>query len=121
MSGELWRVVDGRPELSAVRCLDCGAVLVPPQHYGCISCGAFGDRIVDEYIEAAGTVHSFTMVHLHDTEPTPFLLGEIATTSRPLVTARLSMDDPVIGARVVGRITGEGETQQFEFVAEGAV
>ncbi|MFT3852501.1 MAG: hypothetical protein QM733_07180 [Ilumatobacteraceae bacterium] len=116
-SRDLWSLDDGAPVLHGVRCLACGATMFPPQRYGCEACGAFGDRLVDTTIPTEGRLHSYTTVYLHPKLPTPFLVGEIATSAGPLVRTRLAVDSPVLGMPVVGHVVDDGERQQIEFGA----
>ncbi len=118
----LWTVVDGSVRLLSTRCLRCGTVAFPPQRYGCPSCGADGDALVESLIPAAGTLHTFTTVHLDPKHETPFQVGEVATSADPLVRCRLRIDRPRIGQQLLARIRvgDDGETLEFVAVEEEA-
>ncbi|MEM9655400.1 MAG: zinc ribbon domain-containing protein [Actinomycetota bacterium] len=117
MPRPLWTVVDGSVQLRGTRCLRCGTVAFPPQRYGCPSCGADGDALVESLIPAAGTLHTFTTVHLDPKHETPFQVGEVATSADPLVRGRLRIDRPRIGQELVARIRVDEAGETLEFVA----
>ena len=114
----LFGIDAGTVVLSAVKCDVCDAVLFPPQHYGCESCGAAGERLTDVTVPATGRIHSFALVQLHAELPTPFQIAEVVTDAAPLVRARLDHPAPVIGAPVVGIVRDGVDGAQLVFVPE---
>lgn len=106
MPAALWR--DGTvPAVCATRCRACGNAFFPPQRYGCESCGAPGDDLLDADIPAVGSVRSFAVVHVDPTRTTPYTVGEIALDDGPLVLGVLELSGPAIGQRVRAVVDGE--------------
>jgi uncharacterized OB-fold protein len=102
--------------LHCAHCTACGAMLFPPQAYGCESCGADPSRLEPADVPARGRLHSFTLVHLHAKLPTPFQVGEIATDAQQLIRCRIEHPDPKIGAPVVGVVHAGEDGDELVFV-----
>ncbi|MEM7323143.1 MAG: zinc ribbon domain-containing protein [Actinomycetota bacterium] len=113
----LWTMVDGAVELRGFRCRRCDTVGFPPQSYGCPSCGATGDDLVEALIPASGALRTFTTVHLDPKHETPFQIGEVATGAAPLIRCRLRVERPQIGQELVARIRTDEHGDTLEFVA----
>ena len=106
-----------RPDCSRP-CRDAcpGADLFPPQEYGCIRCGAHGDRLRERDLPAVGTVLSFAEVHVHQSHPVPFTLAEIELDAGPIVRAALAPGSrPRIGQRARGLIVADEGDARLEF------
>lgn len=92
MAGErpaVWAEREGMPVLRAVHCSACGATLFPPQDYGCTVCGAHGAQVSTVDVPAAGRLHSFAVVHLHQGQATPFTIAEMTLDAGPMLRVRL--------------------------------
>jgi hypothetical protein len=108
---ELWSGGDSSVTLHGVRCVECGAVLFPPNPHGCERCGAI--TLEPAEVAAAGTLRSFAVVHLHPRRATPYTIGEIELDAGPTVRALLSpAAEPRIGSRVAATVSGDD--LQFE-------
>ena len=105
---------DGVVRILGQRCRRCGHVAFPRQAYGCETCGAFGEELVAEDLEAAGTLVSFAQVHRHhgkDIEA-PFMMAEVRLVSGPLLRCTLAQRDAAglrSGAPMVGRLMAEAD------------
>lgn len=117
----LWNSGDGETALLWGRhCSVCGTDSFPPQDYGCIVCGAHGTAFKARTLPTEGTLLTFTAVQVHETEPVPFLLGDVELDCGPLVRGKLAAGVvPRIGARVRGAIVTDNEAERFEFVPLG--
>lgn len=110
----------GAPLLRGLHCSGCGADLFPPQEYGCIRCGAHGDRLRERDLPAVGTVLSFAEVHVHQSHPVPFTLAEIELDAGPIVRAALAPGSrPRIGQRARGLIVADEGDARLEFALAG--
>lgn len=118
----LWLPGDGDTALLWGRhCAACATDSFPPQDYGCVVCGAYGDTFEACSLPAEGTLLTFTAVQVHETEPVPFSLGDVELDCGPVVRGRLAADvAPQIGARVRGVIVTQDNAERFEFVPMGA-
>ncbi len=90
--------------IMGVRCLKCGAVLLPPRPY----CGACFSPVT-EWVELAdeGEVMTFTVVHLpfpgQPTEPPyayAFIMLDGADVQFPHILGEIDFDDIEVGTRV---------------------
>lgn len=117
----LWITGEGDAALLRGRhCAACGADSFPPQDYGCVVCGAHGDAFEARSLPSEGTLLTFTAVQVHETEPVPFLLGDVELDCGPVVRGRLAADvAPQMGARVRGVVVSREDAERFEFVPLG--
>ena len=118
MSTELWTSQGEVAHLHGVRCRACNMIFFPPQHYGCESCGAEGDRLEPHRITATGRLHGFTVVHRHRNTPTPFQIAEVLLDAGPVIRARLDLDSPTIGTRVRGAARTTLDAEELVFVSD---
>lgn len=111
----------GEPLLRGMRCSRCGMDAFPAQSYGCVRCGATGDRLESHDLATQGTLLSFAVVRTHPTHAVPFTMGEIQLDAGPIVRAQLSDDTRLeIGCRVVAVASGGDEDRHLEFAEEPA-
>lgn len=117
----LWLPGDGDTALLWGRhCAACGTDSFPPQDYGCVVCGAYGDTFEARSLPTEGTLLTFTAVQVHETEPVPFSLGDVELDCGPVVRGRLAANvAPQIEARVRGVIVTGTDAERFEFVPLG--
>lgn len=107
----------GEPLLRGIRCSACGMDAFPAQAYGCIRCGATGERLESRDLATQGTLLSFAIVRTHPTHAVPFTMGEIQLDAGPIVRAQLSDDTRLeIGRRVVAVVSAAGDDEHLEFV-----
>ena len=112
----LWTDEGGTPSLLGVRCAACGAILFPPQAFGCTACGAPGDQLQQVAIPATGILHSYATVHRHESHPAPYTVGEVVLDAGPMVRTLLAADySPSIGRRVQGVILHDGDSLALFF------
>lgn len=112
----LWSVDSGTALLKGIRCSSCGLVLFPPQLYGCPACGAGSGELIPAALPAAGRLHSFAVVNLHPSHPTPYTILEVELDSGPLVRALAASNfDPRINDRVEGHEAQVDGTPQLVF------
>lgn len=112
----------GAPRLRGVHCTGCGADLFPPQEYGCIRCGAYGERLEERDLPTEGTVLSFAEVHVHQSHPVPFTLADVELDAGPIVRAALAPGSkPRIGLRAHGVVVADEGDARFEFALSDEV
>ena len=108
------------PSLRGRRCEGCGAVLFPPQDYGCERCGGGPDKLRPVEIKGKGTLKSFATVYQHPSPSikTPFILGSIQFDEGPVIETivacrddgELSVGKHVHAVLVEGEEDKEGNT-----------
>lgn len=99
----LWSETTDSAVLHARMCSSCGHMLFPPQLYGCPACGALADRLTPVTLPAAGRLHSFAVVNLHQVYQTPYTIAEVELDAGPIVRSLFDPAvEPVIGGHVVG-------------------
>ncbi len=105
-----------QPQLQGVRCVACGTVAFPPQHYGCEQCGSAELAVVP--LAADGAVIASSVVHIHAQPfpPVPFTVAEVRLDAGPVVRALLNgaSGDP-FGQRVHGVIRDGAAGPEFQF------
>lgn len=109
--------------LNGGRCRACGYIWFPFQSYGCESCGAMGDELVETALSPEGAVEASATVHLHGDpqRPAPFVVAAVRLDAGPLVRALADVgSDMASGTRVTGRCeAGADDTERarsFRFV-----
>lgn len=119
---ELWARQGDSAVLNGLHCPECGMLLFPPQKFGCPRCGAQGATLTPAAIPTVGRLHSFAVVNLHHSYPTPYTIGEVELDAGPLIRALL--DDSVphrLNDRLEGRVVESNTGAQLVFskVKEG--
>ena len=103
----------GLPSLRGRRCEGCGAVLFPPQDYGCDRCGGAPDHLKPVELKGKGTLKSFATVHQHPSPSikTPFVIGTVQLDEGPVIEAVVvsKADSELAVGRHVQAIMVEGE------------
>lgn len=100
---------EGGVRLFGLRCRRCARVSFPRQRYGCESCGAYGDDLLDLDLAPEGELVSFAVVHRHQGRDiqAPFVMAEVRLDSGPLLRCTLAQRHDAglaIGNRVIGRL-----------------
>lgn len=121
-TGELWSQLGDSVVLNGLRCSGCETFLFPPQSFGCPACGAHGAALTPATIPPLGRLHSFAVVNLHATYPTPYTIGEVELDTGPVI--RALVDDSVpceVNDRVRGQVvqTDNGPELMFIGLEEG--
>lgn len=83
--------IPGEAGLSESRCADCGARAFPPRRI-CVAC--LGTDLAATPLPTAGTLYSFSTVHVSSARETPYVLGYV---------------DLPDGVRVLTEVVGDGE------------
>ena len=83
------------PSLQGRRCEGCGAVMFPPQDYGCDRCGRAPDQLKPVELKGAGTLTSFATVYQHPSPSVkvPFVIGNVQLKEGPIVEAVVACRD----------------------------
>lgn len=103
-TADLWSETADSAVLHARKCSACEHTAFPPQLYGCPACGALADRLSPVALPAAGRLHSYAVVNLHQVYETPYTIAEVELDAGPIVRALFDpAAQPTIGDRVVGR------------------
>ena len=120
------------PSLQGRRCEGCGAVLFPPQDYGCDRCGGAPEHLKPIELKGKGTLKNFATVHRHPSSSvkTPFVIGTVQLEDGPVIEAVVvcKAEEELSVGRHVHAILIEGEKDKegnvmvdygFAPVAEG--
>ncbi|WP_432826126.1 Zn-ribbon domain-containing OB-fold protein [Dactylosporangium sp. CA-092794] len=103
--------------LIGVECRACGYRAHPYQSYGCESCGATADRLIEVALSGSGTVTSSAVVH-QQTERSaevPFTVVAVVLDDGPFVRGVLSSvaDASLRDAKVYARFDHEANDFRF--------
>lgn len=117
-----WQIGQGgRPELNGMRCGACGALAFPAQTYGCIRCGAHGERLESQAIATNGALLTYAVVRSHPSHAVPFTLAEVQLDAGPIVRVQLAETTPhTPGTRVTAIAVEDDAGPHLEFVEEGS-
>ena len=83
------------PSLRGRRCEGCGAVMFPPQDYGCDRCGAPTALLKPFELKGKGVLKSFATVYQHPAPAvkTPFVIGSVQLEEGPVIEAFVACRD----------------------------
>jgi uncharacterized OB-fold protein len=100
----------GEPRLRGSRCLDCGKRFFPVRSicFGCTS-----RRLEDTPLATAGTLYSFTVVHIAPSLPTPYTVGYVDLEDGVRVFSHVSADPSRLRPDLPVRLVVDGESWSF--------